>query len=27
LRGRLESMQSSLDALLARTDPVADGGK
>jgi len=27
LRGRLESMQASLDALLARTDPVADGGK
>ena len=26
LRGRLESMQASLDALLARTDPVADGG-
>jgi hypothetical protein len=27
LRGRLESMQASLDALLARTDPVAEGGK
>ena len=25
LRGRLESMQSSLDALLARTDPAAPG--
>lgn len=27
MRGRLESMQSSLDALLARTDPAADSGK
>jgi len=27
LRGRLESMQSSLDTLLARTDPLAGGGK
>jgi hypothetical protein len=27
LRGRLESMQTSLDALLERTDPAAEGGK
>lgn len=27
MRGRLESMQSSLDALLARTDPLSGGGK
>ena len=27
MRGRLESMQASLDALLARTDPLSGGGK